>query len=325
MARKRKKKKAETTKAPPDPPVGGVPNAQTLYRAQIVDAVSYKLIAQAQRKVKPLLWLRDGGDVKTIRSASTPEELLDLIPLATGLGEAEWHARMRGFGPQVLPLIGAHLKAARDNQGVELRDRIYELLISDLRWRDQEGAQTLLESFDRLDDYGKSLASLTLGLLKAGESADRIWDYYQKVVRNTRENLFVGALWGLIDLGDPRAAGALYEFLVRQRYFSELMGFLSLAGDQRSLVPLLVLGAELDEDDRWDPFLAAVAIVHRVGRDATFKELREHSPKDEKDEALETMIEHMMSRPIEDVEEYFALFYRGFRPEDVSDPFEMDN
>ncbi|MBN1146875.1 MAG: hypothetical protein JXA78_06450 [Anaerolineales bacterium] len=318
MSKTSKKHGARTTEEPQSPPVGGLPSAQTIYRAKIVDAISNEMILKAQQKLKPLLWFRDGGNVKAVRAAGTAEELLDLIPLANGLAEDEWLVCMRGFGAEALPLLKAKLETAQYLQDVDLRDRIFELLISDLRWRGQAGAKTLLDSFDLLGDYGKSLASLALGLLQASESAERIWSYYQKAVRNSKENYFVGALWGLIDLGDARAAEALYQLLVRQRYFYELMGFLSLAGDQRALIPLLVLSTELGEDDRWDVFMAAVGIVHRMGRAAVFDELREHSPPDETDEGIEALIERIRSHSVQDVQEYFAMFYRGFTAEDVN-------
>lgn len=319
MAQKRKRHQTQEKQAAQGAPrLGRVPNAPTIFRVKVFDAVSYDLIVNATQKLKPLLWLRDGGNVKTIRSAETPEELLEMIPLATGLALDAWHQSMRAFGAQALPLIGARLKETRALKDGELRDITYDLLVGELRWRGQAGAKVLLDSFDHLDEYGKSLASVALGLLGASQGADKIWSYYQKIVRVRKEDLFVGALWGLIDFGDLRAADALYEHLVRQRYFTELMGFLSLAGDQRALVPLLVLIPELDEDERWSPLLAASGIAHRIGREAVFAELRQRAPAEEDDEALEGVVERLMSHSLHDVEEYFALYYRGFTLDDVS-------
>jgi hypothetical protein len=83
-------------------------------------------------------------------------------------------------------------------------------------------------------------------LLRAG----RIWDYYQKVVRNPRESYLVGELWGLIDLHDERAAGALVDLLHRRQMFYELPGFLALAGDACAIVPLLHTIIRVPDDDR---------------------------------------------------------------------------
>jgi hypothetical protein len=56
----------------------------------------------------------------------------------------------------------------------------------------------------------------------------------------------VGALWGLIDLQDERAADALLELLTQGRRFYELFGFLSRAGDRRAIIPLLQLAMGAD-------------------------------------------------------------------------------
>jgi hypothetical protein len=54
-----------------------------------------------------------------------------------------------------------------------------------------------------------------------------MWAFYEKVKRDRRGTYFVGALWGLIDLKDGRAGGALADLLIQGRNFYELFGFLS--------------------------------------------------------------------------------------------------
>jgi hypothetical protein len=70
-----------------------VPSAATIFRAKILDAMSYEMVVKATNKIKPLLWVRDGSNVKAIRSVEIVEDLFNKIPLAHGLGEDTWHER----------------------------------------------------------------------------------------------------------------------------------------------------------------------------------------------------------------------------------------
>jgi hypothetical protein len=203
----------------------------------VLDPETMKQMDKATEILKPVLWMRDEGAVRQIRQARTAEELIDLLPQAAGLAAPVWDERMRKAGPEVLPLISRRLKAANEVQDQELRDLTYDKLIGALRWRGTAGAQVLLERFDDLSDYGWGLASVALGLLGEQRAADRIWQLYQRAVHNRRETHFVGALWGLIDLGDKRAGSAVASLLSKGRHFYELFGFLSLAGDTRAIAP----------------------------------------------------------------------------------------
>jgi hypothetical protein len=147
------------------------------------------------------------------------------------------------------------LRSARGIKDPDERDRTIDRLVEALRWRGQAGSGALLDSFDELSDYGKSLASAALGLIgpveRRAEAGDKIWDFHEKVKWERQESNFVGALWGLIDLQEPRAAQALLEHLLIGKFFYELFGFLSLAGDENSIVPLLsvVMNKPADRDD----------------------------------------------------------------------------
>jgi hypothetical protein len=61
-----------------------MPSAATLFRLRLYDQASADLIRGAKEKLKPLLKLRDGGNLQKIQAARTPEDLLDLSPRATG-------------------------------------------------------------------------------------------------------------------------------------------------------------------------------------------------------------------------------------------------
>jgi len=54
-----------------------------------------------------------------------------------------------------------------------------EELIGALRWQGDAGAWVLRQRFDDLDNYGRCLACVVLGLLDERPAADEIWHFYQ--------------------------------------------------------------------------------------------------------------------------------------------------
>lgn len=300
----------------------GIPSAQTFFRIMQGDRQTHATLRKATSALKPVLWLRDREQVALIKQAKTPAALIQLAPMATGLAEATWEDRMRRLGPEVLPLIEAQLKNLRALRNEDDQTAMVEKLLADLRWRGDAGAKVVLDCFDALDDYGRSIACVVLGLLGAQAGADRIWSFYQKVERNQRETYFVGALWGLIDLKDERADRALADLLHRKRAFYELFGFLSLAGDQRAIIPLMEKIVQTPEDDRYDPWMALAGIGHRMGRDALLAVLGSLAPPgvDDHDERA-AIVDKILSVPMSAVEECFELFYRGITPADMAEVF----
>jgi hypothetical protein len=195
-----------------------------------------------------------------------------------------------------------------------------EKLVAELRWRGEGGAATLLECFDTLDDYGRSLACVTLGLLGAHEAADRIWGFLWQVAYGRRESFLVGPLWGLADLHDERLPSALADLAESGRAFAELFGFLSAFGDALAVAPLIELIVSAREDDRYEPMLALTSIAHRIGRDALVAELAELIP-DDRPPSAENMADSLLARPAGDSEAHFALFHHGMRAEDLAEEF----
>ena len=276
---------------------------------------------KATSRLKSSVWERDREAVEQIERAGTAEEVLDLVTLATGLGETAWHDRMRQFGPEVVPLISKRLETVGDIRDEATRGQTIENLVAELRWRGDAGAQVLMDRFDDLDDYGRSVACVVLGLLGAQASADTMWAFYQRVAGDRREMHFVGALWGLIDLKDGRAGGVLAELLMRGRNFYELFGFLSLAGDARAVVPLLMAATQLPEREQMHAWMALVSVAHRIGRDALLAELAKVARPEEPKEAREGVADDLLAQPASKPKEYFALFYRGLRPADMARMF----
>lgn len=328
-----KKSRRESKRTKPTPrqrrPVGrsgvtaahiNVPSAASVYRFSLVDPESRDLVDRATSWLKPLIGARDRDAVTRIKRAKSAKEVIELVSLATGLGEPVWQKRVRQFGLQAVPLISQRLAVLPQTREKDLRHMMLEKLIGALRWQGDAGAKVLLERFDGLDDYGRSLACVVLGLLRERSAADRLWHFYQRVVHNRRESHFVGALWGLIDLGDERTGEALADWMGQGRDFCELYGFLSLAGDARVIVPLLSRVARESKENE-QAAMALVSIAHRIGRDAFMAELGKIVIPDEPAQEREPFAERFFSVPEGRAREYFGWFYRGLTPEDLARAF----
>jgi hypothetical protein len=297
------------------------PSAQTMFRCYLLDPQAEELISQAIAKVNPEIWERDREHAERIERAPTVEALLDLIPVASGTAEPAWHRRMRQFGPEVVPLVEAQLRRVRDIEDDHLRGLSYEHLLSALRWKGEAGAAALLSCFDDLNQYGKSLACVSLGQSDAQAAADIIWTSYESAKNSVRETHFVGALWGLIDLKDPRATDAVADLLWEGLYFYELFGFLSLCGNARAVIPLLLLstiGGLRDEKIAQHAGMALLSIAHRIGRQALLDEFQKAGSQTARQQReREGMADDILATSPRRAEEYFALFYRGLTPEDI--------
>ncbi len=315
-------------------PASELPSPATLFHLRLYDQTSADLISGAKQQLQPLLKLRDWSKLQRIQAAHTPEELLDLSPQATGLAQEAWHRRMRAFGPAALPPIQDTLRQLRFLEDSEARYRISALLISELRWHGVDGAQALLSCLDEMDNAAACLACVALGLSRQPALCEPVWRCYLRMKARPDDLDFIGGLWALIDLHDRRVAGELLEYLQQKRYFFELFGFLSLAGDEQAL-PLLVAGAmEQDQKQGVDALMAATGIAHRVGKPALVRQLLEIPQADlgrpeagsqtQADEiaadeiAADEIGTMILARPLMEVEEYFALFYRGFSPQDAT-------
>jgi hypothetical protein len=155
------------------------------------------------------------------------------------------------------------------------------------------------------------LAATVFGILHARASADSIWELFRRTKQNP-ETFFVGALWGLIDLNDPRAADALAELLVSHRLYYEMYGFLARAGDARAVTPLATLIVHGAKYEREQASYALSALAHRVGREEFVAALKEETPAEQYEKA-ERIVDKVLEFPLDDIQEYFELSYRGRR------------
>ena len=285
------------------------PSASTIFRFTILDYETRQEVDRATQLIKPLVWVRDRKSVERIQQAKTAEQVLDLAVEATGMADSAWFERVRQFGSEIVPLMAQRLKASRQITNRTEQTLIREHLIAALRWRGTVGANVLQECFADLDEYAQGLSAAVFGILRARASADLIWDLFQRTKQN-RETYFVGALWGLIDLQDRRAADALVDLLERGRDYYEMFGFLARAGDVRAVMPMIVAMVRGTKDVKEQASVVLSAIAHRIGRDALVAEIKTKAPPDQY-EMVERTADKLLDYPVSAVEEYFELFYRG--------------
>ena len=137
--------------------------------------------------------------------------------------------------------------------------------------------------------------------------ADRVWKYFQMI--RTQPNLyFVGALWGLIDVQDPRAADALAELVAERRAFYELYGFISRAGDARFILTLVEEVLKKSEQTSADAMWALTGVAHRLGRDELLRLLSDGA-NDGTRVQVETFVDRIFTYGQDAVERNFEAFY----------------
>jgi len=284
-----------------------VVSAQTMWRTMHVDfSVQEELVATTLR-VQPSLWQRDAEKIKRIERASDVEAVLDLAPTATGMADYAWLKRMRGFCPSGADAIAERLTGGWLCNFPKAQTGIQERCIGALRWCDNENADALMRCWDAFDDYGRSLGCILVGLLDVRPVADRVWEYFQRI--RTQPNLyFVGALWGLIDVQDPRAADALAELMAERRTFYELYGFISRTGDARFILPLVEEVLKKSEQTSADAMWALTGVAHRLGRDELLRLLSDGADNATRAQ-VETFVDRIFRFDQDAVERNFETFY----------------
>jgi hypothetical protein len=97
-----------------------------------------------------------------------------------------------------------------------------------------------------------------------------------------------------------------------------LFGFLSLAGDARAVLPLVKEIHWRQDEKKDDPMMALIGVAHRIGREAVLAEFEKGAEPDDPREDMEALAGDLLAKPLEGVQEYFALFYRGLTPDDLA-------
>ncbi len=292
------------------------PKASTIARMHLLSSAAEGVISRALTRSDPDIMRDDQESIARIEQAQTPDELLDLTLAIVRTAEQIWQRRVQAFGPEILPLISARLKVARDLEDKEAQTWIEERLISVLYRFGDAGASALIHCFDDLNDYAKSLASVVLGLLGAHASADRLWVFYERAWRRTGEHYFIGPLWGLVDLGDPRASDAVADLLWAKRYFFELFPMAYKVGDARAVCPLLYAFLKGSDELRENAVWALAGVAHRIGRDALLQELRPvGSASSLTEDRRLGLADAIATLPIGGANSYFAPYFQGLGAE----------
>jgi hypothetical protein len=247
-----------------------------------------------------------------IERAHAVEELLDLAPQAVGQAELAWHRRLQDFS-DAAPLVARRLTVSESLFAPRDPGLVQEHMIAALFWRGAVGAAHLLSSFDHLGPYAQSQACVALGLLHHRPAADQICNFYRTVAADPR--YFLGPLWGLIDLPDPRATRALTTLLLQKRTFAELYAMLARMGGAACVVPLLDRILRLPKARRQDPFLALAAIAQRIGREALLAEFARVSSTPD-----EATVTRLLTLPAQTISAHFAFYYRDIADATASPP-----
>lgn len=286
-----------------------VPNVSTMWRTMQLEFSMQEVVFEQVLNQSSSIWERDGARVRRIEEAADLAALIELAPIAGGLAEYPWLKRMQAFGPSAVPEVVARVRGDWLRSHPRSAAGIQERLIAALRWSGEAGAQGLADCWDGVDDYGRGLACVALGLLDAKPEADRLWTFLENRLSGPKPH-WVGALWGLIDLDDTRAADALLQCLMTEHYFYEREGFLSRAGDARAVRPLISEIMHGPERLRGDAMWALTGIAHRLGREAFALALQgDEESTEELAQTIEAHVERFFKYPQEDVERHFETFY----------------
>jgi len=292
----------------------------TIFRTRHYDRASAELIEQTARKLVPAFLLNLDPLMQRIERAARnelPAELLDLGDEVTGLTRFVWAQKVYQLGPGIISLVQQRLSDCQTESDRDACRARNENLIGLLRWHVGEGAGAILDVFDRLDGYGKSLASVSLGLLGEGRAAGKIWDFYHRARAVPLIADWIGALWALLDLEDTGLDHELAELLTERRIFPELFGFISRAGGEETTLPLLLYAIEVEEDLRPDAFMALVGIVNRLGKQRFAQLLARMVEADAPQEEIEAVVAEILTYSETRVREYFPIYYRGMQATDL--------
>lgn len=304
------RRKASAPPPPRRPPFMDIPSAATLYRLLRLTPEGLAVQSRTTAALPPQARQQGAQAVERITKAATPEALADLASMATGVAQITWDERVRQLGPEAVPVLLGRLNKATTRFPGSTAANAQEQLVAALRWQGAPGAQALLEAFENLDDYGRGLASMALGLMQAGQAADTIWSFFEQVV-DMGSNDFVGALWGLIDLHDGRVPGALVDRLGKKSLFHEVFGFLALAGDAACMPDMVNMLEHVPVWAAEDAMMAVAAVVQRVGVDAVLETVGPTVSNPAELATITRNLQLLHGMPRDRVENLFALFFKG--------------
>jgi hypothetical protein len=291
------------------------PHAITLVRLQML---SHELVDLIPHQLQLGMDIAEQSDAtrrrwaRRIRRAKSASELLDLLPIDHLSLLIEWMERWQAFSPDIAQLAVERM-AAPDAWSEEHQRWAKERLACALHRLGPAATRPLIEGFETLDGYGKALACVVLGQLGVREASDAIWRFYVDAYETPENGWFLGPLWALVDLADPRAADAIAQVLEDDWDFNELAAIAGRAGDHRALVPLLGwMMLNLPKPMR-EVTGATVLVAHRIGREAIIQalgSLRLTQLSDAPEVAPADIADQLLAIPVEEagaaIETYFV-------------------
>jgi len=260
-----------------------------------------------------------------MQSAQVPESpkalvdaLWDVSPLVIGL----WVDRAVSFGTSIIPFLVDGFRAAERFESIVDRAWYRDHIVLAMERLGASAIPGLLQIYESAPRASRALICIALGRLGAREYVDLIWKEIDDNPLDDGTGGFVGPLWALIDLGDPRAADVLIELFERGLLFHELWAMLSRAGDARALFPLLAATAIVSEELQSELAFTLAAIVRRLGREASIEALHllgEVPAPDGTPLSVSDVVDVVLASTAKDVSDYFSPYYEGPTPEAVAE------
>jgi HEAT repeat protein len=247
------------------------PSAQTLFRWQFTQTRS---VAIEQHSRSPLTKV-DEANLKLVQETESIEELINLILRVREYPFFKLEDKLAELCGSVegLKKLIQNFESSKDEFQKDSLLTIIGLIIIKRR-PDLPLYELLIDLFDRLRGYYKSMVAVLLGVLGDNRAADPLWNFFQKV-KDTED--VKGALWGLVELNDKRVNEHLSQVLSgpEKNFFYELLPFTAKIGDKRVVGPLFRLIARSKNMNTRDEALYALAyIVKREGTGVIMNYLR---------------------------------------------------
>jgi len=249
---------------------------------------------------------------------SLVDALWDLNPLLIDL----WADRVVSCGTSSIPFLVDGFTAAERLEHIEDRVWCRDHIILALERLGTPAIPGLLRIYETAPRPSRALICMALGRLGARDHADLIYREISDYPLDDGTGAFIGPLWALIDLGDPRAADVLSELLVEGIAFHELWAMLSRAGDARVLFPLLVAGAEGFEGGESEVAFTLAAVARRLGRQASIEALQflgEARAPDGTPVPVADLVDVILSPTEAVVDARFDVYYRSPSQEEVAE------
>src|SRR4051794_27164442 len=111
-------------------PTPAVISTQTVFRSKIVDEQAWNAIRQPTMLREGTPAVADRERAALLTRAPTAAALIELAPLAFGVGEIAWTYRIRQFGAdEVIPLSVARLETLNALPDRNTREKVLDLLL----------------------------------------------------------------------------------------------------------------------------------------------------------------------------------------------------